>query len=75
MQEEAHIDRREIMATTADGKLAGQVVLITGASSGIGWAIASIFLNEGADLVVVARRSEQLQALANEAQKSGRRCT
>jgi NADP-dependent 3-hydroxy acid dehydrogenase YdfG len=60
------------MQITTEGKLAGQVALITGASSGIGWAIARAFLNEGADLVVVARRSEQLQALANEAQKSGR---
>src|SRR3982074_1525333 len=66
--------RREIMTRTTEGKLAGQVALITGASSGIGWAIARAFLDEGADLVVVARRSEQLQALADEAQKSGRRC-
>ncbi len=62
------------MATMADGKLTGQVALITGASSGIGWAIARAFLKEGADLVVVARRPERLQALAGEAQKSGRRC-
>ena len=62
------------MQITTERKLAGQVALITGASSGIGWAIARAFLNEGADLVVVARRSEQLQALADEAQKSGRRC-
>src|SRR5947209_7235770 len=62
------------MAATVDGKLTGQVALITGASSGIGWAIAHTFLNEGADLVLVARRPERLQALADEAQKSGRRC-
>ena len=62
------------MAAAAGGKLSGQVALITGASSGIGWAIALAFLNEGADLVVVARRSERLQAIADEARKRGRRC-
>jgi NADP-dependent 3-hydroxy acid dehydrogenase YdfG len=62
------------MATIVDGKLSGQVALITGASSGIGLAIARSFLNESADLVVVARRSERLQEIADEAQKHGRRC-
>src|SRR6266851_8362142 len=62
------------MAITREEKLAGPVALITGASSGIGLAIARALLGEGADLVVVARRSERLQALADEAQKHGRRC-
>ena len=62
------------MASTTEGKLAGQVALITGASSGIGQAIARSFLGEGADLVVVARRAQRLQALADEAQQLGRRC-
>ncbi|MDQ2715644.1 MAG: SDR family oxidoreductase, partial [Chloroflexota bacterium] len=62
------------MATTTGGKLVGQVALITGASAGIGSAIARTFLSEGADLVVVARRSERLQELAAEAEKRGRRC-
>src|SRR5438105_1060702 len=66
--EDIHIERRESMATTTGTKLTGQVALITGASSGIGRAIARTFLNEGADLVVVARRSERLQELADEAQ-------
>ena len=56
------------------GKLAGQVALVTGASSGIGRAIALAFLDAGADLVAVARRAERLNALAEEAQRMGRAC-
>ncbi len=56
------------------GRLDGRVAIITGASSGIGMAIARQFLAEGADLTVVARRVERLDALASEAQHLGRRC-
>lgn len=59
---------------SAIGKLSGQVALITGASSGIGHAIAHAFLTEGADIAVVARRGERLEALAAQAQQAGHKC-
>ncbi len=43
-----------------------RTVLITGASAGIGAACARAFAREGARLVLAARRTERLQALAEE---------
>ena len=45
-------------------KLANKVVLITGASSGIGEALARVFAGEGARLALAARSAEKLRALA-----------
>lgn len=42
-----------------------QVVWITGASSGIGAALAAQFVSEGALVALSARREDKLQALAN----------
>jgi short-subunit dehydrogenase len=46
-------------------------VLITGASSGIGWSLAERFAVEGARLVLVARRRERLERLADKIESQG----
>lgn len=53
--------------------LDGKVAIITGASSGIGRAAATLFAAEGAAVVVVARRGEALQDLVREIEGQGGR--
>lgn len=50
---------------------AGQTVLITGASSGIGAALAREFATQGAALVLLARRVELLNELAQSLRSGG----
>ena len=48
-----------------------KVVIITGASSGIGWATAHAFANAGAHVILVARRANLLAALQEELTRKG----
>src|SRR6266852_7744105 len=51
--------------------LKGQLAVVTGASSGIGKAIALALAKQGAEVCLVARRREALDGVAREAQANG----
>jgi NAD(P)-dependent dehydrogenase (short-subunit alcohol dehydrogenase family) len=52
-------------------QLSNKVAIITGASSGIGYATSRLFAREGAKVVVAARRQAELDALVGEIEESG----
>lgn len=54
--------------------LEGRVVVVSGASSGLGAQMARGFAKQGADLVITARRIERLEALAEEIRSMGVKC-
>ncbi|MDI3422969.1 SDR family NAD(P)-dependent oxidoreductase [Streptomyces luteolus] len=53
------------------GLLSGKTMMVTGASSGIGAAAARLFAEEGAAVVLMARRESRLRELAEEINASG----
>jgi NAD(P)-dependent dehydrogenase (short-subunit alcohol dehydrogenase family) len=52
----------------------GRVVIVTGASSGLGVAFAEAFAQAGADVAICARRADRLEATAERVRALGRRC-
>jgi short-subunit dehydrogenase len=54
-------------------RFSGTVTLITGASSGIGATLAREVARQGGDVIIIARRAEKLQILAEEIASTGRR--
>ncbi len=50
---------------------ANQVAVVTGASSGIGWALAKALAAEGCKVGLIARRQEKLDALAEQIRQRG----
>lgn len=54
-------------------RLEGQVAIVTGASKGIGGAIAMALHHEGASVVLAARGKDELESLAKEIHKEGGR--
>jgi NADP-dependent 3-hydroxy acid dehydrogenase YdfG len=73
MRERAIRSARASWRCIVGNKLKNKVIVITGASSGIGEATARSLAAEGASLVLVARRIERLLQLEKELSQSGGR--
>ena len=54
--------------------LSGQIALVTGASSGLGYRFSKVLASCGAKVAISARRKEKLESLAEEIKTSGGEC-
>lgn len=59
------------LSAHAENRLKDKVVIITGASQGIGKGIAEIFAKEGAKIVIVSRTETKLKSVVDEISKNG----
>ena len=53
----------EFPLPNASQDLTGQVALVTGATSGLGWRFAQVLASAGAKVVLTGRREDNLRAL------------
>src|SRR5437588_11226475 len=67
-----NFERRRCLMDSNAFILAGQVALVTGASSGAGRATALALAQAGADLVLLARSANDLQQVTTDLAPSGR---
>lgn len=56
------------------GRLENKIAIVTGGNSGIGEAIAKLFAQEGATVVITARREKELKRVADEITAAGGQC-
>jgi NAD(P)-dependent dehydrogenase (short-subunit alcohol dehydrogenase family) len=66
-------DPRAVPGTGASGALAGKVAIVTGASRGVGQAVARAFAMEGAAVVLASRSAGLLEAHVGEIEALGGR--
>jgi NADP-dependent 3-hydroxy acid dehydrogenase YdfG len=66
-----HAERSGEVTTHTDPNISGKVVVITGASSGLGEATARYLAERGATLMLGARRAERLKTLVEEITRAG----
>ena len=62
------------MPDTSLFSLEGKTMIVTGASKGIGKAVALAGASAGADLVIASRTRTDLERVASEVRAMGRRC-
>lgn len=68
---ERNLDPDLFVDRSLSGRVAGKRVMVTGASSGIGHAVAMMLAEKGAHLIIVARGLEKLEETAKEAKALG----
>jgi len=61
------------VTTRQDGLLRGKVILVVGASTGIGASAARLFASEGAAVALLARSADRVQDVAEEINGAGHR--